>query len=112
MVDAEGYKEVDPNMRYEWNREAIYIPMKKDDILGIIKGIVKSTDGATLISGVRVMINNEYTALTDSLGRFNIQINSTDIDNRYNLTLLKDGYKAVSEYYYPASSNEFRMEKI
>ncbi|NNF36181.1 MAG: adenylate/guanylate cyclase domain-containing protein [Saprospiraceae bacterium] len=111
LVSSEGFEESDPEILYEWNENSIYVPMVPDKSLGKITGIVKSMDGSELLDNARVIIDNEFTTVTDNLGKFSLVIENNRIKDKYDISILKAGYRPVSEYYYPNSSKEFRLKK-
>ena len=111
FVKAKGYEPAKPNLTYKWKEKAIYYPVQSDRALLEIKGIVKNEDGTTFLSEVLIMIDNEWTTTTDSIGRFSYSINSKYLKEKYSLSLKKEGYQPLTEYYYPQSSKEFRLSK-
>jgi len=111
LINSDGYEETDPEAPYEWKDNSIYVPMVPDKSQGKISGIVKSSDGAFLLDNARVLIDNEWATITDSLGRFYLDIETSRIKERYDISIFKDGFTPVSEYYYPNSSKEFRLKK-
>lgn len=114
-LQAEGWEIVGDNT-FVFTGEPIQLKVKKDDSLGIIKGIVKSRDGQEFIEGAKIMIGVDTTILSDKNGTFKIVLPESmrvkkETDG-YKLTVSKDSYKTVTEYYYPNSSEaEIRLQK-
>ena len=111
QINADGYEETDPNLLYEWDDNTMYVPMIVKEELSQVVGIVKNMDGSVLISNANIIIDDQFNTTTDSLGRFNLSLSNNDVKGRYNISIIKEGYQPVSEYYYPGSSSEFRMKK-
>jgi len=114
-LQAEGWEIVGDNT-FVFTGNPIQLRVKKDDSLGIIKGIVKSRDGQDFIEGAKIIIGVDTTILSDKDGIFRIVLPESmrvkkETDG-YKLTVSKDSYKTVTEYYYPKSSDaEIRLEK-
>jgi class 3 adenylate cyclase len=111
QVITDGWETENPDQLYEWTSEAIYIPLKIESELLEIQGIVKNADGSSLIEGAKIIIQDKFFTTTDSNGMFIYKMKSKGILNRYNLTIQKDGFQPLSEYYYPGTSAEFRLTK-
>lgn len=112
LIESDDYEESNPEIKYEWNENSIYIPMIPKKSLGKISGIVKNIDGSALINNARIIIDHEFTTTTDSLGRFKLDMESKNIKDRYEISIMKEGFQPSSEYYYPNSSKEFRLKNI
>ena len=110
-VKADNFVPVDADKQYSLEGKAIYYEVQKDPKLGLVKGTVKTSVGASLLPGVLVMIENEFTTTSDSLGRFLFEVPTEQIKEKYAVSFQKEGYKTLSEFYYPGTSQEFRMEK-
>ena len=112
---AEGWEIADGNNSFVFTGKPIRLKIKKDDSLGIIKGVVKSKDGQEFIEGARVLINADTTVLTDAQGVFKLvlpsgmQVNSPS--ESYKLTITKDDFEAVSYYFFPKTHAEISLPK-
>lgn len=113
--DVEGFEIVDGKNTFLFTGEPIYLEVKRDDSLGFIKGVVKGVQGQDFIAEAWVRINNDTLITTNALGVFEIslpeQMRVNASTESYNLTIGKAGYKTVTQYYYPKSSDiEVRLE--
>ena len=88
-VKAAGFEDAEPEKKYKWEGGAIYFPVKRKSQLGIIKGVVKNRDGSAFLAGVLIMIENEFSTRTDSLGRFNFTMPAEQIKDKYTLSFQK-----------------------
>ena len=93
----------------------ISITVKKDNSLGIIKGVIKSRDGQKFIQGAKVLINADTTIVTNENGIFKIvlpeKMRVKSLSESYKLTISKDGFKTVSHYFFPKTHAEFSIQK-
>ncbi|GJM31250.1 MAG: hypothetical protein DHS20C18_02510 [Saprospiraceae bacterium] len=110
-IQAEGYEAAASESQYKWEEKAIYFKVQRAQQLRKIQGIVKSMHGADFLADVLVMIENEFTTTTDSLGRFSFEMPANRVREKYTLTFQKTGYESLTEFYYPQSSPEFRLKK-
>lgn len=113
---VEGWEIADGKNVFVFTGDPIRLKVKKDDSLGIIKGVVKSRDGQGFISGALVLINSDTTVLTDDLGIFKIilpeKMRVKKVTDAYKLTISKEGYATKEQYHYPKSTDaEIRLEK-
>lgn len=107
--ESPGYQSIDTVFTLGEN---LLLPIRRDNTLGAIQGIVKSHSGETFIVGALVMIDNDVTTITDSLGRFRLQLPLNKQRDRYLITVKKEGFKPSSDYYLPkAGSMEIRVSK-
>jgi hypothetical protein len=111
-IKSESYKGVNTNGKYKWNESAIYIELDFSNEMKQIQGIVKNEDGTRVLDEVRILIDNKYEIVTDSLGRFNYPLEPKQVKDKYSLFLQKEGYHSKTLDYYPLSSGEFRLSKI
>ena len=115
-LDAEGWEIADGNNTFLFTGKPIHLKVKRDNTLGIIKGVVKSRDGQEFIEGALVRINTDTAVLTDALAIFKIVLTEKmrvkkETDS-YLLTVSMEGYKTKTQYYYPKSSDaEIRLDK-
>lgn len=111
-LEAEGYELAFPGKKYRLGDEPVYLEVKRDNALGIIQGIVKDRSGEHFIGGALVMIDQDTTTTTDSLGRFRILLPPDHQRETYSLTIKKAGFKVKNEYYKPKSGKiEVRLER-
>lgn len=111
ILDAEGYEPAEPTKQYIMDGKPIYFLVKRDNSLGIIQGIVKDRSGETFIANALVMIDQDTTTITDSLGRFYLLMPADKHKDTYTLTIKKESYKVKSEYYKPKSGSiEIRLD--
>ncbi len=110
-IKADGYELAQPDSKHLWEGKAIYLKVQPASSLREIKGIVKNQDASELLANVQVMIENEFTTMTDSLGRFTYTVEAKRVKDKYTLSFRKEGFEPLTEYYYPQSSQEFRLKK-
>jgi len=115
-LNAKGWEIADGQNTFIFTGKPIKLKVKRDDSLGIIKGVVKSRDGQTFISNALVRINTDTAILTDEFGVFKIvlptQMQVKNENNSYLLTVTKDEYQTKTQYHYPNSSDaEVRLEQ-
>lgn len=111
VLQAEGYEKANPAEQYTLTGEPIYITVQRDNSLGLIRGIVKNRAGDQFIAGALVMIDQDTTTVTDSLGRFNLLMPLEKHKDTYLLTVKKDGYTIKEEYFKPKSTPaEIRLD--
>ena len=113
-LHAPGWEIVDGNNTFVFTGTPIHLKIKKDNSLGLIRGIVKSRDGQKFIEKALVRINTDTAIYTDSLGIFKILLpDNMQIKNEiesYLLTVSKQGYELKTQYYSPKSSDaEIRL---
>ncbi|MFM9950137.1 MAG: carboxypeptidase regulatory-like domain-containing protein [Saprospiraceae bacterium] len=112
VLQAEGYEKTNPAEQYTLTGEPIYITVQRDNSLGLIRGIVKNRTGDQFIAGALVMIDQDTTTTTDSLGRFRLLMPPNKHKDTYLLTVTKDGYQPGEDYYKPKSTpTEIRLDK-
>jgi|GEM_PF-1014737 len=115
VLVAGGWEPVEPNKKYKMDGKPVYLNVKRDDKLGWVQGIVKNRDGSQFIAGAMVMVDNDTTVITDSLGRFKLQLPEKKFKEsylRYLITVKKDGYVPKTDLYKPMSSPlEVRLNK-
>jgi len=112
-IEAEGFEPVEPDKKYTFTGEPIYFAVKRDDSLGFIRGMVEDKKGNPIF-GALVMVNQDTTMTTDSLGRFRLMLPEymrvKDNKSSYRLKVSKNG-RSKEEYYYPKSTPiEIRLE--
>lgn len=104
--DVQGYQIVDKKNEFIFKGKPIHLVVSRDNSLGIIEGQVKYQN--EFVADALVLINNDTTVLTDKLGIFKIilpphmRVNS--LEEKYNLTITKDGYISKLAKYYPTAS--------
>jgi len=113
-LKAEGWELVDQDERVVFTGEPIKLQVSRDNSLGTVKGIVKSSDGQSMIQGARVLINSDTSVWTNEMGVFNLvlpeQMQVTNSTDRYLLTIQKEGYETKTQYHYPEGSDaEIRL---
>lgn len=112
VLQAEGYEKANSAEQYTLTGEPIYITVRRDNSLGLIRGIVKNRAGDQFIGGALVMIDQDTTTTTDSLGRFRLMMPADKHKDIYLLTVTKAGYQLGEEYYKPKSTPaEIRLDK-
>ncbi len=107
-VQAEGYEMAHPDSNYVYDGEPIYLEVRKDKRLGLITGIVTDENKQGL-AGATILIENDITASTDSMGRFRLRLPVDRIKESYQLRIQKEGYQSKTRTYYP-NSNLFKLE--
>lgn len=115
-LEAEGWEISDGKNTFEFTGEPIQLIVKRDNSLRIVKGVVKSRDGQSFISDALVRINTDTIIRTDEFGVFRVvlppQMSVKEVEDRYLLTVSKEGYETVTQYYSPQSSDaEIRLVK-
>ena len=116
-LEAEGWEIANGKNTFKFTGEPIQLIVKRDKSLRTIKGIVKSRDGQSFISDALVRINTDTIIRTDEFGAFRVvlppQMSVKQIEDRYLLTVSKEGYETITQYYAPKSSDaEIRLVKI
>jgi hypothetical protein len=113
---SEGWELAEPKNTFLFDGNPIALKIRKDNSLGIIKGVVKTRNGQGFIDNARIMINSDTIIFTDTNGLFkvtlplNMQVNK--VTDGYMLTISKNGYETKSQYFYPKSSDaEIRLKK-
>ncbi|MDP1815069.1 MAG: hypothetical protein Q8K92_11530 [Leadbetterella sp.] len=112
-VEAEGFDPIETGKKYIFTGEPIYFAIKQDDLLGLIRGMVGDKKGSPIADAI-VMINQDTTTTTDSLGKFCLllpeHMRVKDYKGSYHLKVSKNG-KIKEEYYYPRSEPiEIRLD--
>lgn len=100
FMEAEGYEVTYPDSAYIYKGEPIYLAVKPDGQLGIVRGKVRSRDGASFLSNVLIEVAGTTTS-TDSLGNFYMELPEEQWRNEYRLYARKNGYDIKEEKYYP-----------
>ena len=115
-LDAEGWEIVNGKNTFVFIGKSIHLKVKKDDSLGMIKGVVTSRGNRQPIEDAKVLINADTIIFTDVNGIFKIvlpekmRIKKTTDD--YRLTVSKEGYVTIDRYHNPKSSDaDIRLEK-
>ncbi len=116
-LDAKGWEIADHKNIFIFDGEPIYLRVKPDNNLGLIKGSIVTRDGQSYIQGAEIRINNDTIITSDKNGIYSIllpgQMRISDANRAYNLTVLKDGFKTKKFRYYVKSSNlEIRLETL
>ena len=116
-LEAEGWEIENSNNVFVFQGEPIRLTIKKDNSLGLIKGVVKSRDGQQFLEKALVRINTDTMVWTDQFGVFkmllpeNMRIQKAT--DRYQLTVSKEGFETTSQYHSPKSSDaEIRLNKL
>jgi hypothetical protein len=114
---AEGWELTNSNNSFVFDGNPISLKIKKDNSLGIIKGVVKTRDGQGFIHEAQVMINTDTIVLTDTNGIFKVTLplsmRVNKVTDGYKLTISKEGFETNSQYFYPKSSDaEIRLKKL
>ncbi len=108
--ESPGFQSIDTSFLFIENH--FVLPIRRDNSLGLIQGIVKDRSGEKFIGGAMIIISNHSTAYTDSIGFFCLQISPDKQDNTYLLTVKKEGFNTKNEYFKPkAGPIEIRLEK-
>ena len=109
---ADGYEPVFPGKKYKMGSDPVVLVVQRDNSLGTIQGIVKDRSGEKFIQGALVMIDQDTTLTTDTLGRFKLVLPLDRQRDTYTLTVKKEGYKVKSEYFKPMTGGiEIRLDK-
>jgi hypothetical protein len=112
---ADGWEIVDNNTTFVFDGSPIKVRVRRDNSLGIIRGIVKSRDGQEMITGARLLVNTDTSVLTGADGIFNLKLPESmrvkDKSDYYELTTMKSGYETITYYYYPGTIAEIRLTK-
>ena len=112
VLQAEGFEAAVSDTQYVMEGKPIYFTAKRDNSLGLVQGIVKDRSGENFIAKTLVMIDQETTLKTDSLGRFRTVLPPEKQRDTYTITVKKEGYKVKTDYYKPKSSpTEIRLDK-
>ncbi|HLF65697.1 MAG TPA: caspase family protein [Saprospiraceae bacterium] len=102
-VDAMDRNQFVHNNLFVFTGEPLHLKVERDPILRQVRGSVKSIVEGGFLKGAIVLINNEFSVETDSMGFFDFMIPEAQISDRYNLSIQKEGYETKSLYYYPAT---------
>jgi len=112
VFQADGYEPIDMDKKYIMDGKPVYIYVEQDNRLGLVQGIVKDRTGEHFIASALVMVDNDTTMITDSLGRFRLQLPKFKQRERYLITVRKEGFKTCTDFYIPkAGSMEIRINK-
>ncbi len=111
-LQAQGYEPADRAKQYILDGKPIYFLVQRDNSSGTIQGIIKDRSGEKFIAGALVMIDQDTTLLSDTLGRFKMVLPPNKQHHTYTLTVKKDGYKVRNDYYRSQSGPiEIRLDK-
>lgn len=105
VFQSDGYEPVEKNKKYTMDGRPVYIYIEPDNRRGLIQGIVKNRTGEQFISNALVMIDNDTTTVTDSLGRFHLQLPKNKQRERYLVTVKKEGFKPFTDFLIPQTGN-------
>jgi hypothetical protein len=113
--NAEGWEIADGTNTFVFTGKPIRIKVKRDNSLGIIKGVVKTRDGQAFIEGAKVLINTDTIVFTDANGIFNVvlpeRMRVKQVTDGYKLTTSKTGYETEVIYHYSKSTDaEIRLD--
>lgn len=112
VFQADGYEPVNIYKKYIMDGKPIYIFVHRDKSLGLVQGIVKDRSGEIFIPNALVMLDNDTTITTDSLGRFRLQLPESKQRERYLITVKKEGFKSSTDFYLPRTGSiEIRINK-
>lgn len=114
-IDAEGWQIIGEN-EFVFEGEPVDVIVERDKTLGIIKGVIFDREGQEPIDRAKILINSDTIIWSDNEGLFKILLPSSmriqQMEERYKLTVSKEGYTTITEMYSPFSSlGEIRMEK-
>lgn len=113
-LDAEGWEIVDRNEIHVFNGEPITITVRRDQSLGIIKGVVMSRNGQHFIPDAEIYIGADTLIYSNSRGQFKTvlpnPIRVSKMSDLYKLTIHKQGFKTKTEICHPDSFTEVRLE--
>lgn len=111
-LEAEGYEPAFPDKKYRLDDKPVFLEIRRDNSLGLIQGIVKDRSGEQFLVDALVMIDQDTTVRTDSLGRFRLLLPAGKHRDRYLLTVKKEGFKTRTDYFLPKTGPlEVRLEK-
>ncbi|MBK7870737.1 MAG: hypothetical protein IPJ74_08635 [Saprospiraceae bacterium] len=79
VLYAEGYEPVESSKTYLLDGKPVNYIVKRDNTLGNIRGIIKDRIGNKFIWGALIMIDQDTTTFTDSLGAFSYLCHSISI---------------------------------
>lgn len=112
VLIAEGWEPVEIGKKYNMDGKPVILTVGRDNSLGTIQGIVQTRDGSEFIAGALVMVDNDTTVYTDSLGRFRLVLPEKMHKESYLLTVKKAGFKDARELYRPKTTPaDIRLEK-
>jgi hypothetical protein len=108
VTEQPGYQMAHPGTVHILADTPVYIMMKKDNSLGIIKGIVKEAVKGQPLAGADVYIGNDTVVKTNAVGIFDIvlpeKMRVAGSGAYYRLVVKKEGYLVKEEKYYPNSN--------
>ncbi len=115
-LDAEGWEIVDGKNTFIFTGDPIHLVVKRDNSLGIIKGIIKTQNGQNFIEGATVLINSDTSIQTNKQGIFKIilptEMQVKNLSTPYHLTFSKTGFITKTKQYFPNTSDmDIRLEK-
>ncbi len=114
-LEAEGWEIVDRNEIYVFDGEPITIRVRRNQSLGIIKGVVMSRDGQDFIANAEILVGADTLIYSNSFGQFKTvlpnSIRVADTSDFYKLTISKKGFKAKTEICYPNTFIEVRLDE-
>jgi len=102
---ADGWELADEKNTFKIDGKSIKLRVKKDDSLGIIKGVVKTRDGKEFIDNAKVIINADTVIFTNKNGIFNVvlpeRMRVKNLSESYSLNISKEGFKTNTKLYLP-----------
>jgi hypothetical protein len=118
LLKAEGWEIVKPKDKYILNDEPIQLEIRRDSTLGIIRGIIKSSDETEVIVGAEIIISTkggDTTIYSKKGGRFRVVLpTKMQVSNkikRYTLNISADGYFPNDWFCKPLSNCPVRLDK-
>ncbi|MEL6865229.1 MAG: hypothetical protein AAFP19_12455 [Bacteroidota bacterium] len=114
LFHSKKYTAAFPDSIYLFGDQAIYFPVTYKEAYKTISGIVRNGEGTELLDQVLVLTGdqNQWRSTTDSLGRFSIILPDHAVKDHYSLLFQKEGFASSTEFYYPDSGKEFRLQAI
>lgn len=85
------------------------LAMEPNEALAFVEGRVLSRDGQSRIGNAHVWVDHQKT-MTDSTGKFSLEVPVGSRKPSYLVRIEKPGYAASEKAYYPGSTIEFRLE--
>ena len=113
-LKAVGWEMVDKDKIHIFNGESITIIVKRVETLGIIKGTVKTRDGQDFISNAEIHVGADTLVYSNSVGQFKTVLPESmrvkSFSDYYQIVIKKKGYNTKTEFYYPNTFLEVRLE--
>ncbi|MEO0470659.1 MAG: hypothetical protein AAF206_13620 [Bacteroidota bacterium] len=114
---SNGWELINQKNTFLFDGKPVYLLIRRDNSLGIIKGVVKTRDGQDLVEGARVLINADTVVFTDLNGIFQVLLPEPmrvqTPAEAYRLTVSKKGFKTIVDYFYVKSSEaQIRLPAI